>query len=185
MDNEDKNDIIKKVETAGSNDGSDDNGGNNEELNADNNQEQPTDNQQDNNEQPDLNEGNFLLQNPKKLSIFAPKGSKEHMEINDLKENKECPAGMVKFKKDDGTFGCMQTNFCEPPSLKETIKNRLKENFTMENNTEVKPEVKPTEIKPLTTPTKEPLRRDKPFLPKRKSQPNPKANKDTLMGENN
>jgi hypothetical protein len=164
MDNEDKNDIIKKVETAGSNDGSDDN---NAELNADNNQEQPIDNQQDNNEQPDLNEeSNFILQNPKKSSIFAPKGSKEHMEINDLKET-------IKNKLNE-TF-----------LTKDRLDELYNEIIEKENNIQ-QPEVKPTETKPSVAPTKEPLRKNKPFLPPTpKTQPDPKANgnKDTLIDE--
>lgn len=154
MDNEDKNDIIKKVETAGSNDGSNDNGGNETPTPEMDNQEQPADNQDNIEEMPDLNENSFLLQNPKKLSIFAPKGSKEHMEINDLKET-----------------------FLTKARLTELV-NEIEANNTQQ------PEVKP-ETKPLVKPSKEPLRRDKPFLPKRPStQPDPKAgNKDTLIDE--
>lgn len=159
MDKSDQNDIIKKVKSSGQNDNSGDiedidNQEDNNDENLDN-----TDNQEVSDNQVDeLNENNeqFILQNPKKLSIFAPKGSKEHMESNNLKE---------------------------------TIKNKLKENFNIENNTQVEPTVKPERApQPTVKPDKvqpEPLRRNKPFLPKPKVQPDPKAgNKNTLIDEN-
>ena len=315
MDKEDQNDIIKKVENSGKNDDNqqDTSNDNNAELNADNNQEQSSDNQEDNNEQPDLNEeSNFILQNPKKSSIFAPKGSKEYNEMkNKLRETfnhhsmlgdmrfvdedklNSCPAGMKKFeyidKNGEKKSSCLQTNFCTPPSIKESIKNRLRllkeayvdgdgnfqdkemrdpnlldfdipewalsslingddsgledediqkinkfvdkvvakygnahfmmddiegednlgfrhsndidnlgsnvyrlylrpsKNVVDENNIQTQePEVKPTETKPLVKPSKEPLRRNKPFLPRPSVQPDPKAGtKDTLIDENN
>lgn len=190
MDKEDQNDIIKKVESAGSNDSDNNQQSDNQEV-SNNNNEQPSDNQQDNNEQPDLNENNFILQNPKKLSIFAPKGSKEHMETNDIKEtikNRLKEEFIRKSELDSLTIENNQLNIKTSSEFKTnpTLGMQQREKEMNENNIQIQePEVKPTETKPVTKPKVEPLRRDKPFLPNIKPgiEVDPKANKTDLIDE--
>lgn len=105
MDKSDQNDIIKKVKSAGSNNIEDTD---NEDISNDENLDN-TDNQEDkNNSNEELNENNeqFILQNPKKSSIFAPKGSKEYMEANDLKETIKNRLNLLKeaYVDSDGNF---------------------------------------------------------------------------------
>lgn len=142
MSEEDKNDIIKKVNTAG------DDGGeprNSEEMNnpdTDNdmgseepNMDKPVDD--------GLNESDDLFIEAKKCSMFAPKGSPEYMEENELTEN------LDKSKK-NSIFN------------KKVLKEKLQKTFIKEDMTMTEPTIKPL-IKPITKPEITPSRRNKPF----------------------
>lgn len=102
MDEEDKNDIIKKINKAGKNDSENpdmDDDSNNDDFGNDNGDGGGTDfggDSQDGMEENALfEEESIFLKQPKKLSIFAPEGSSEFMEENKL--NEACWKG---YKKD-------------------------------------------------------------------------------------
>lgn len=116
MDEEDKNDIIKKVNTSG------DDGGeakNSEEMNDpdmdDMGGEEPSMDEPVDDD--GLNEGNDMEFRAKKCSMFAPKGSPEYMEENDLTESKPCWSGykQVGMKNKNGK----EVPNCVPNSVNE------------------------------------------------------------------
>jgi hypothetical protein len=96
MDEEDKNDIIKKINSAGKDDTEDfgDDSQNNPDDGdssfdgPDNGNDGSGDVNFSPNEEP-IKEGDFMLEKVKKLSIFAHEGSEEFMEENKLNENME------------------------------------------------------------------------------------------------
>jgi hypothetical protein len=102
MDEEDKNDIIKKINKSGKDDTEDfggdsqnnTDGGDSSFDGPDNGNDGSGDFEFSPNEEP-IKEGDFMLEKPKKLSIFAPEGSEEFMEENKL--NEACWKG---YKKD-------------------------------------------------------------------------------------
>ncbi len=139
MDEEDKNDIIKKVNTAG------DDGGepkNSEEMNDpdmdDMGGEEPS---MDEPVDDGLNEADDMEFKAKKCSMFAPKGSPEYMEENELTENLDKSGKNSIFNK-------------------KVLKEKLHETFIKEDMTE--PTVEPL-VKPTTKPEITPSRRNKPF----------------------
>ena len=157
MDEEDKNDIIKKVNTAGD-DGQE---GNMEDEMS--NDEPTSDEPTDGGDEPDFGgdgmeekqifEEDLFLDEPKKNNMFQP-GSNDDLNENDL----------ISSKK-RSIFG------------KNNITSILRESFNQEDmeNSEtetpvIEPKVKPSETKPV-----QPSRRNKPFLPSPEVQPNPKA----------
>jgi len=137
MDEQDQNDIIEKIKTAGNTSSNDDENDGGDDNNTENDGDGESDGESDGGSdginvddlggdlEDDLSEntGNFLI-NPKKSSIFAPKGSKEYEE-------------MVKKKLDE----------------------------TFNQGSDVEPAVKPV-VKPTKTPEPiKPIRRNKPFQP--------------------
>ena len=88
MDADDQKDIIKKIKKSGKNDentnqsDTSDDSNDNIDDNSDINPDENSDNKSDE-ETVDESSENFLLSNPKKLSIFAPKGSNEYNPSND------------------------------------------------------------------------------------------------------
>lgn len=118
-----------------------------------------------------------LFIEPKKMSIFAPKGSPEHMD-----ENNPCWKGYeqigMKEKNGKEVPNCVPINEKHLiPNKKSRIfdKNKIKSKLqeTFNQNDMLEPEVKPI-VKPDTAPTK-PSRRNKPFLPMPEVEPDPKA----------
>jgi hypothetical protein len=95
MDEEDKNDIIKKINKSGKDDAQDFGDDSQNNSNAGNSSFDEPDNGNDGsgdfnfspNEEP-IKEGGFMLEKPKRLSIFAPEGSEEakFKHINEMKE---------------------------------------------------------------------------------------------------
>ena len=115
MDEEDKNDIIKKINKAGENDSENpdmDDNSNNDDFGNDNGDGGGTDfggtSQDSGNEELDeikiFENENIFLKQPKKMSIFAPEGSEEFMEENRLDEKKPCWTGykQVGMKEKNG-----------------------------------------------------------------------------------
>lgn len=178
MESEDQKEIIKKVKTSGGADMSDDDGEESsddaevEDLDLDleigDEEEEPTEeSRMFESEDPAYPkgwkeiDGKFMgpdafkdlksnLEEPalisaKKSSIFAPKGSPEYNEVNEHHDMTN--TNYLKADRDE---------YLVEPEIDEPM---------------VQPKIAPN---PTPTPT-EPLRRDKPFLPKRKAQPNPKA----------
>ena len=154
MDEEDQNDIIKKVKKAGQNDNNQDNTQSDEES-SDNdsfsNSPNDTEDSDGFGSDEDLEENLFekeegFLIKPKKLSIFAPEGSEE-------------------------------ANF------KHKIMEKLHESFNQEEDMNTEPMIEP-QTKPSIAPSPDkvkpniaPSRRNKPFLPMPNIQPDPKASK--------
>jgi len=153
MDDEDRKDIIKKVNTAGDEDGNEDNsnddnsdsnsdsdGGGFDDSDMDSGEDMGDENLQEKEEK----EEGFILTNPKRLSIFAPEGSEEanfkHKIVDKLHET---------FKQIDEV---MNEPMIEP---------------------QVKPEVAPNPNK--VQPNIAPSRKNKPFLPMPSVKPDPKA----------
>lgn len=115
MDEEDKNDIIKKINKAGENDSENlgmDDDSNNDNFGDDNGDGDGADfggnsknDDEDGLEEVQLFEdGSIFLKEPKKMSIFAPEGSAEFMEENRLDEKKPCWTGykQVGMKEKNG-----------------------------------------------------------------------------------
>lgn len=171
MDDNDREDIINKVNTAGNNDkdsevsGFDDsnnNTNNNNDNNIGGDDEFGDINQSiGNNDEEDLEEvkiietQNLFLKEPVKCNMFQP-GSNDVLK-NSVNEG-------FNYSKKNSIFG------------KTKILNKLHESLNQDDMRELQPaepEVKP-EIKPDTTPVK-PSRRNKPFLPMPEVQPDPKA----------
>ena len=160
MDSEDQNDIINKIKKAGQNDNqesepnNDDEGGvsdseNSEELN--------------NNEDGDVSgleeNGNYFLKEVPKNNMFQPNS-------NDILKDKS-----LQESKKNSIFG------------RDYLKNKLLETFNQDDManepmTEPAPVVTPAPTKP-SEPSKQPSRRDKPFLPVPNVQPRPKAIKES------
>ena len=141
MDEEDKNDIIKKVNTSGNEDNSEDsdnteaNGNDNNGDNNDNSGFDDSSNSGENNGEEDLQEGEYLLDKEEvpKVSIFAPKGSKEHNPENDLDEADDSDPCWKNYKqvgmKDKGG---KQVPNCVP--VNEGIEGRESNNYTFWQN---------------------------------------------------
>jgi hypothetical protein len=92
MDSEDQKDIIKKVKKSGKNDENDSESNTGDNSNDDIDDDSDIDSDEnidtENDEETvDESEENFLLKNPKKLSIFAPKGSNEYNPSNDYEKD--------------------------------------------------------------------------------------------------
>lgn len=200
MDDQDKNDIIKKVNTAGDNDsensdlGNDNNEPNNGNDNNDGNNDD-NDMSFDSNDETDLEEVKILEDTsvnsdnlfiiPKKNSMFAPEGSPEFMEQNRITE--ACWKGykQVGMKEKGGKQvpNCVpiNENLTKPEKMiildKNALKAKLQETFNQEDMSQpaVEPVTKPI-TKPSTEPSK-PSRRDNPFKiePDTIPQPDPKA----------
>ena len=115
MDEEDRNDIIKKINKAGENDSENpdmDDDSNNDDFGNDNGDGDGADfggtSQDSGNEELDeikiFENKNIFLKQPKKMSIFAPEGSEEFMEENRLDEKKPCWTGykQVGMKEKNG-----------------------------------------------------------------------------------
>ena len=115
MDEEDRNDIIKKINKAGENDSENpsmDDDSNNDDFGDDNGDGDGADfggtSQNSGDEELDeikiFENENIFLKQPKKMSIFAPEGSEEFMEQNRLDEKKPCWTGykQVGMKKKNG-----------------------------------------------------------------------------------
>lgn len=201
MDEQDRNDIIKKINKAGENDSQDSGMGNDtndDDFGDDNNNGGGDDfgGDSNNNGEDELaevqlfeNESLFLKQ-PKRVSIFAPEGSPEFMEQNRIAENKPCWSGYeqigMKEKNGKEVPNCVPIDETVNEHLtakekitifdKKMLKLKLHETFNQENMSEplVEPIVKPT-IKPAEP---APSRRNKPFTiePDSIPQPDPKAN---------
>ena len=167
MDEEDKNDIIKKVNTSGDDGNSENDSDNNGDSGIDNNDNSGDDNNGDSgsgsfdnsNSEEELQEGSFLLDKDqiKKSSIFAPEGSKES-----------------EFKHDDNLTVNEKNSIFD----KKYLTMKLTETFNDESaepmvEPQVKPEVKPAPDK--VQPNIAPSRKNKPFLPMPEVQPDPKA----------
>jgi hypothetical protein len=200
MDDEDKNDIIKKVNTAGddgsenSDLGNDTNEPNNGNDNNDGNNDD-NDMSFDSNDEADLEEvkiledktvnSDNLFITPKKNSMFAPEGSPEFMEQNRITESCWDGYKQVGMKEKGGKQvpNCVpiNENLTKPEKMiildKNALKAKLQETFNQEDMTQpaVEPVTKPT-TKPSTEPSK-PSRRDNPFRiePDTIPQPDPKA----------
>jgi len=173
MDEEDRDDIIKKVNTAGKDDSED----SDNDVDNDN-----TDNGNDSNDGGDIDdmsssnpedeegleeirifeEDNIFLEKPKKNNMFQ-KGSNDILN-NNIIPIKEAYKTFINSKK-NGIFD------------KKILKIKLQETFNQDIMSEpfIEPIVKPT-TKPSTEPVK-PLRRNKPFIiePDTIPQPRPKA----------
>lgn len=94
MDEEDKNDIIKKINKSGENDAQDFDGdnqgdadGGDDSFGGPDNGDGGSDELDFSSDEEDIKESKFMLNKPKKLSIFAPEGSEEFMEENRINEN--------------------------------------------------------------------------------------------------
>jgi len=176
---EDQNDIINKIKKSGEDEGQpnnddfsepNDNGGETEELDFSSMDE-------------NLNGlevyENLFLDKPKKNNMFQPNS-------NDiLDEAKPCWKGyeQIGMKTMDGKEvpNCVPINE-SVEKLKNSEKNSIfKKNYLkmkiQETFVNHEPLVAPTKpkIKPIETPLVQPTRKNKPFLPQRESQPNPKA----------
>ena len=108
-----------------------------------------------------LEESGFILNKPKRLSIFAPEGSEEAKHNLTLKKD-------LNMSENRSIFGI------------DFIKTKLMETFqdtAVEPMVEpaVKPDTKPSTPSPVPAPS--PSRRDRPFLPMPNTQPDPKASK--------
>lgn len=172
MDEEDRNDIIKKVNTAGNDDSENSDMGNQDDTNNgenndngnvnsngdDNNFNNSQDNDLDELQiyESEIDESNMTI-SPKKMSIFAPEGSNEFMEQNRI------PEGLTNTKK-NSIFD------------KNELKSKLYETFNTDNMSE--PTIEPI-VKPTVQPSTAPSRRNKPFTiePDTIPQPDPKASK--------
>lgn len=156
MDEDDKKDIIKKVNTSGAgNDESPEMG----DMSDENDSEMPD--MGDENLQESEMTNIFLDGQGKRMSIFAPEGSPEFMEENRLDEN-------LTGNEKNSIFG------------KDLLKAKLHETFNLKDMTEtVEPIVQPI-VKPTTTPA--PSRRSKPFTidPDSVPQTDPKAMNENL-----
>lgn len=178
MDEKDREDIIKKVNTAGNNDDDsensdfdstdhtpDNNDGNNDGGNNEFGGDAEFNDNNDEEEMGDLEEiqiyetESLFLKEPVRCDMFQP-GSNDKLK-DAVKEN------LINPKK-SSIFG------------KTTILSKLQESFNQEDemtNTEPQtapePIVKP-DVKPETLP--QPSRRNRPFLPMPEVQPDPKAN---------
>jgi len=185
MDEEDKKDIINKVNTAGNDDGnSEDNSSDNQDdsNNDFGDSDEPIDDFSDdmggdeNSDEEDLQEfsiyegemGDLFLDEPKKNNMFQD-GSNDILD-----EMKPCWTGVSKMVAEnlinEEKISIFDKNF---------LKMKLKETFNHDSEPMVEPQIKP-DIKP--TPVKEPSitpsRKNKPFLPMPEVQPDPKAIKE-------
>jgi hypothetical protein len=93
MDEDDRKDIIKKVNTAGAGDGND---SETPDMGDDENDSEMPDMGDDENLQESEMTNLFLDGKGKRMSIYAPEGSPEFMEINRLDENNPCWTGYEK-----------------------------------------------------------------------------------------
>jgi hypothetical protein len=207
MDEQDKSDIIKKVNSAGADN----------TMDSDEDQDDMGSSEE---ESPDMGMGDIDFSDngglqeaegfefkAKKSSLFAPEGSDEFMEENRLEEVKPCWSGYkqvgMKTKNGKEVPNCVPVNE-ESKGLwanihakkergespvskivegeltnsnknsiftKDYLKMRIQETFI--NETE-EPRVLP-QIKPQIKPSTQPSRRNRPFLPERETQPDPKA----------
>lgn len=181
MDEQDKSDIIKKVNSAGddntmaSDEDQDDMGGD-EDNSPDMGMADI-----DFSDNGGLQEAEGFEFKAKKSSLFAPKGSPEYIPENDLTETNPCWDGYkqvgMKDKNGKEVPNCVPVNEQLTNSNKNSIfskdylKMRVQETFINETEEpKVLPQTKP-EIKPSTQPS----RRSRPFLPERETQPDPKA----------
>lgn len=192
MDEDDRKDIIKKVNTSGGGDGNDLETPDME--NDENDSEMP-----DMGDNPDMGGDNlqesemsnlFLDGQGKRMSIFAPEGSDEFMEENRVDENKPCWKGYEQI-------GMKEKNGKEVPNCvpikenliigkknsifgKDLLKSKLHETFNSDDMSEtIEPIVEPI-VKPSTTPA--PSRRSRPFTidPDSVPQTDPKAMNENL-----
>lgn len=167
MDEEDKNDIIKKINTAGQSD------------NDDSNDDEPMDDEpMDDVEMGgelggELEEVNILefeemfLKNPKKVNMFQPNSNDVLKGTKDEVFESKKPV-LIKSKK----RSIFDKNY---------LKISLQESFNQEDMTTVEPKTKPT-TKPIEAPTA-PSRRNKPFLPNPSAEPDPKAVDEGVWGK--
>lgn len=176
MDEQDREDIINKVNTAGNDDSegsdfdsgdgaSDNNNGNNDGGNDEFGDNAEFNDNNDEEEMADLEEiqiyetEDLFLDEPKRNNMFQPNS-------NDiLKDN--ISEGLIKPIK-NSIFD------------KSYLKSKLQESFNQEDMTNAEPQTAPEpivkpDVKPDTTPV-QPSRRNKPFLPMPEVQPDPKAN---------
>lgn len=206
MDSEDKEDIIKKVNTSGS-DGED-----NEDTSSDNqddssddfgDSDEPIDDFSDdmggdeNSDEEDLQE--FSVYESKMDSLFLDKPKKNDMfqeGSNDiLDEDGGCwsgykrKAGTEKFAK--GSCEKIEENLIKSKNIsifgKDNILSKLRETFNQDepmNEPMVEPEVKP-DVKPapVKEPSIAPSRKNKPFLPMPEVTPDPKAIKEGVWSD--
>jgi hypothetical protein len=200
MDEQDRNDIIKKINKSGENDSQDsgmDNNANDENNGDDSNNGSGFDLNSDSQDGMDENalfeEESIFLKQPKRVSIFAPEGSPEFMEQNRIAENKPCWSGyeQIGMKKKNGKEvpNCVPINeqdltLNEKMTIfnKDVLKSKLQETFNQESMSE--PLVEPI-VKPTTKPAEPaPKRRDKPFTIEPDTVPvPPKALKESFGGE--
>lgn len=194
MDQNDQDDIIKKVKTAGNNDNQDDNsddsndnndGGSDGDTSGDDfggdlggDQGGSDESMGDLNEE---KEASIFLANPKKNDMFQP-GSNDKL-------NESCWKGykQVGMKEKDGKSvpNCVPINedlkVTEKSSIFDKIKSKLQETFNQEDETmtepTIEPAVKPAPVKTPKTAPIAPSRKNKPFLPMPEVQPDPKASK--------
>lgn len=192
MDEEDRNDIIKKIEKSGEDETQDFGDDNQAGADAGDDSFGGPDNGAGASDEFDFSsgdapvqEGKFMLDKAKKLSIFAPEGSEEakFKHINEDGEKRKYPACRPtpsacgtrgKGKKWGKKSTSEGLNISENFSIfnKNYLKMRLQETFNHEE-----PLVLPAEpkTKPKESPMIQPSRRNKPFLPERETQPDPKA----------
>lgn len=191
MDEEDRNDIIKKIEKSGENETQDFGDENQSGPDASNDSLNGLDDEGDDldfSSNDETNENDLtvyenveiFLNNPKKNNMFQPNS-------NDiLDEMKPCWKGYkqvgMKEKNGKDVPNCVPVNENNKKNLintkkisifnKKDIKMKLKEVFNHEE-----PLVLPAEpkTKPKESPMVQPSRRNKPFLPERETQPDPKA----------
>lgn len=170
MDPNDQKDIINKVKSSGRGDGGNNNSDNLENLDDDNTEGDDEESTEENiihEEQTEIEKDNHTLypkgwkemdgmfMNSKRSSIFAPEGSPEAESVKHL-----------EISEKNSIFDSKQ-------KIKEMIKNKLASESYSHIIDNVEPEVLP-QVKPTIEPV-EPLRKNKPFLPKREVKPDPKA----------
>lgn len=162
MDDEDKNDIIKKVNTSGNDSGDDSN-----DDSGDNSSDDSDNDISDLEETQILEFEDIFLKNPKKNNMFQPnsndilKGTCD--EVKEESEVEETPlVEKLSNKKKNSIFD------------KIYIKNIMKENFNQGGV-----ETEEPQTKPITKPSETPSRRNRPFLPSPSVQPRPKAVKES------
>lgn len=169
MDEEDKKDIIKKVNTAGNNDSEDsDMGDDNNDSNSGDDNDNGGGGASDidagfggEEGEDDLDEirvfenENLFLDEPKKNNMFQPGSNDGLNESNKSLDN----------SKKSSTFD------------KNYLKNKLNETFNQEDMNNAEPQTAPAPVKtPVVKPGEtKPSRKNKPFLPMPSVQPDPKA----------
>lgn len=176
MDDNDRADIIKKVNTAGDNDES------SEVSDIDGSNGNPDDNN-GNNDGGNNEFGDFSQSSNNNNEEGLEETEAQIFETEDLflKEPVRCdmfqPSSGEAFKKRTGK----DLNESEKNSIfgKINIRKRLHESLNQDNMTRLEtspaePEVKPA-VKPSTVPAPTPTRRNKPFLPMPEVEPDPKA----------